>query len=94
MEWVDYMLVGGEMGLEAQFYRWIALWGHMSIATYIAYEVRPVGLYHITLYGMCSIYDTKPGQVPCIITHYINPDITKTSGYPHCKQLSIVLHYI
>ncbi|KAJ7881529.1 hypothetical protein B0H14DRAFT_2565761 [Mycena olivaceomarginata] len=24
MEWVNYMSVGGEMGLEAQFYRWIA----------------------------------------------------------------------
>ncbi|KAJ7300982.1 hypothetical protein DFH08DRAFT_827953 [Mycena albidolilacea] len=35
MEWVDYMAVGGEMGLEAQFYRWVALRGHTSIATYI-----------------------------------------------------------
>jgi hypothetical protein len=36
MEWGDYMSVGGKMGLEAQFYRWIALRGHTSIATYIA----------------------------------------------------------
>jgi hypothetical protein len=36
MEWVDYMSVGGKMGLEAQFYHWIALRGHTSIATYIA----------------------------------------------------------
>ncbi|KAJ7762263.1 hypothetical protein B0H14DRAFT_2633947 [Mycena olivaceomarginata] len=34
-EWVDYLSVGGEQGMENEFYRWIGLRGHTSIATYI-----------------------------------------------------------
>ncbi|KAJ7304799.1 hypothetical protein DFH08DRAFT_976576 [Mycena albidolilacea] len=33
-EWVDYLVMGGERGLEREFFRWIALRGYTSTATY------------------------------------------------------------
>jgi hypothetical protein len=35
MEWVDYLSVGGEQGMEDEFFRWIALRGYTSIVKYI-----------------------------------------------------------
>ncbi|KAJ7745620.1 hypothetical protein B0H14DRAFT_2637096 [Mycena olivaceomarginata] len=34
IEWVDYLSVGGERGLEMDFFRWIALRGYTSTVTY------------------------------------------------------------
>jgi hypothetical protein len=33
-EWVDYLSVGGERGLEIDFFHWIALCGYTSTVTY------------------------------------------------------------
>lgn len=69
-EWVDYLSVGGEQGLETDFFRWIALRGYTSTATYFWMYKFPLSVIIQCIYAMYTNVRSMLSSV-CLSTLYL-----------------------
>jgi hypothetical protein len=71
-EWVDYLSVGGEQGMQNEFLRWIALRGLSTIIKYIFrtfWQLPSIVSVYISSYTMSARINRFQHSKLCIITY-------------------------